>query len=100
MIQHTQQDEHTNFTDEVKIIDRKCFNKGTAIFDHVFKTREKNQFSTQDLGLFSNIFFIEIIYRWPDLSNLITRKSCLFELLDVDKEGLCRHQVNERDKMP
>ena len=79
-----------------KIIDWKIFNKGTAIFNHFFKNIN---IALRIWVCFQNLFFIEITYHWPDLSNLITRASCLFELIDVDKEVFCRHQANERDMM-
>ena len=81
-----------------KIIDWKIFNKGTAAFNHFFKNREKNNIALR-IRVFFQFSFIETTYHWPDLFNLITRKCCLFELIDVDKEVHCRHQANERDMM-
>ena len=63
------------------------------------KTEKKFNLGFRIWVYFQIFFFIEITYRWPDLSNFIARTSCLFELIDVDKEGLCRHQVTERDMM-
>ena len=60
---------HTDFTDTVNIFDKKV--KATVIFSHVPRCREIIMFSSQDIGMFSNILFTVITHGWPNLTNLV-----------------------------